>query len=109
MVFARICGAVIIVLGAVIGVVHLGFLPETMHGVNVVAVGISLFIFHELFALFMNALGDGNKIVSTGVPLLFIIIAGSYFIMPYLPEMISSNILLVIAVLMCAEGLYRLH
>ena len=109
MVFARITGFITILLGIFIAVSHFGFLPNIMFGFNLVIIGILVFIVHELFALFMNISHDGNKIISVGVPLLFTLIAGSYFIRPYLPAVIASNILLIIAVLMVAEGLYRLH
>ena len=109
MVFARITGFLTILFGIFIGVFHFGFLPSTIFGFDIVMIGIFVFIAHELFALFMNMSYDGNKIISVGVPLLFTLISGSYFLRAYLPQSLSSNILLIISVLMIAEGLYRLH
>lgn len=109
MVFARITGFLTILFGIFIGVSHFGFLPNTIFGFNFVTIGILVFIVHELFALFMNISHDGNKIIGVGVPLLFAIVAGSYFLSSYLPAAVASNILLIISVLMVAEGLYRMH
>ena len=109
MVFAWITGLVTILFGIFIGISHFGFLPDTIFGFNIVTIGIIVFIIHELFALFKNMSSDGNKIISAGVPLLFTILAASYFIRSYLPGLLAANIQLIIAVLMVAEGLYRLH
>jgi len=109
MVFARITGIIIILLGIFIGLSHFNIVSNTLFGFDLIMIGILIFIAHEAYSLIRNLSSDGNKLISTGVPLLFIIIAGSYFIRRYLPEIIASNIILIIAVLMCAEGLYRLH
>lgn len=109
MVFAKITGSVLILFGIYIGLVHFELFSNVMFGINLVSVGIVIFIAHELVALFSNISSGGNKIIGIGVPLLFIIVAGSNFIINYMPEMIALNLKLIIAVIMCAEGLYRLH
>ncbi len=109
MVFAKITGSVLILFGICIGLVHFELFSEIIYGVSLVSVGIIIFIAHELFALFNNISSGGNRIIGIGVPLLFIAVAGSNFIINYMPEMIALNLKLIIAVIMCAEGLYRLH
>ena len=109
MVFAKITGILIILLGIFIGLTHFNILSNIYFGFDLVMIGILLFILHEAFALFMNMKSDGNKIIGIGVPSLFIIIAASYFLRAYIPGAIASNITLIIPVLMIAEGLYRLH
>ena len=109
MVFARITGTIIILFGILIGLNYFNIIPDTLLNYNFVTIGIILFIAHEAYALIRNLFGDTNKIVGIGVPLIFIIIAASYFIRTILPEAVSSTIPLVTAALMVAEGLYRLH
>ena len=109
MVFARITGIIIILLGIFIGLFHFNIVSNTLLGFDLIMIGILIFIAHEAYALIRNLSSDGNKLISIGVPLLFIIIAASYFIKAYTPEVIASNTPLIIAALMCAEGLYRLH
>jgi len=109
MVLAKITGGILIIFGIFVGLNHFGLFSYTLFGLDVVIIGILLFIAHEIYALVTNLSSDGNKAVGIGVPLLFTVIAGSYFIKEYIPEPIASNILLITAVLMCAEGLYRLH
>lgn len=108
MVFTKITGIIIIILGIFIGLNHFNIISTTLFGFNLVTIGIIIFIAHEALALVMN-LSSGNKIVSIGVPLLFILIAGSYFVQTRLPQVVSSNMLLIISILMIVEGLYRLH
>ncbi len=109
MVFAKIEGFALIFLGLLVGLIHFKMLSDVIYGINIITIAIFVFIAHEAYAIFKNLSSGGNKIISIGVPLLFIIIAGSYFIRAYIPELIALNITLIIAVLMCAEGLYRLH
>ena len=109
MVFARITGVVMILFGILIGGAHTGLFTPKPFGLNVVLIGLLVFIAHEVFALVMNYKGEGNKIISVGVPLVFIVIASSYFVSSFLPGFIADHVLLVNAVLMVAEGLYRLH
>ncbi|MEA2036178.1 MAG: hypothetical protein U9O94_01615 [Nanoarchaeota archaeon] len=109
MVLAQITGFVIILLGIFIGLTHFELIPDTISGFNLVSIGILVFIAHEAYALISNYANTENKLIGVGVPLLFVLIAGSYFIREFVPESISSSLTLVIAVLMCAEGLYRLH
>jgi len=109
MVFARITGIIIILFGIFIGLTYFKIISNTLFGYNFVMIGIILFIIHEAYALIRNLLGGTNKIIGIGVPLIFIIIAGSYFIKENLPEAIVSTIPLITAALMIAEGLYRLH
>ncbi|MBI2139954.1 hypothetical protein HYU14_03450 [Candidatus Woesearchaeota archaeon] len=107
--FARLTGGIIILFGVFIGLFHFHYIKEAVFGVNIVMLGIALFIVHELHALVRNAFGEGNKLVSIGVPVFFILIAGSYFAIALLPKAIAENLLLIISVLMVAEGLYRVH
>ena len=109
MVLAQITGIIVIIFGIFIGLNYFEIVPETFFGYNIVMIGIILFIAHEAYALIRNLSGETNKIVGIGVPLIFIIITGSYFIKGYLPEAIASTIPLITAALMVAEGLYRLH
>jgi len=109
MVFARITGIIIIILGIFIGLTYFNILSPILFGYNVIMIGLIIFIAHELHALIMNLSSDSNKIVSIGVPLIFIIVAASYFIRIYLLEAVASTIPLISAAFMCAEGLYRLH
>ena len=109
MVFARITGAITIIFGIFIGLTHFNIISNYYFGLDLVMIGILLFIIHEAFALFMNMKSEGNKTISIGVPSLFIIVAASYFVRAFLPGAIASNITLIIPVLMIAEGLYRLH
>ena len=109
MVFARITGIIIILFGIFTGLTYFKILQDTYFGYNIVMVGIIIFIAHELFALVMNLFNDSNKIVSIGVPLIFIAVAASYFVRSYIPEAIVPVIPLITAAFMCAEGLYRLH
>jgi len=107
--FTKITGIIIILLGIFIGLTHFEVISNTLLGYDLVMIGILIFIAHELFALFMNLKSDTNKIISMGVPSLFILIAASYFARAFLPDFIASSIPLVIAILMVVEGLYRLH
>lgn len=109
MVFAKIEGFALVFLGLLVGLIHFKMLSDVIYGINVITIAIFVFIAHEAYSLFKNLSSGGNKIISIGVPLLFIIIAGSYFIISYLPEPIASNILIITAAIICAEGLYRLH
>jgi len=109
MAFAQITGIIIILFGISIGLVHFNLISSTVLGFNIVTIGILFFMLHEAYALIRNLSSDTNKIISVGVPLLFILIAGSNFIRPYLPGLIASNLTLIITILMIVEGLYRLH
>lgn len=109
MVFARITGIIIIILGIFTGLTYFNILSPILFGYNLVFIGIIIFIAHELHALVMNLSSDGNKIVGIGVPLLFILVAASYFVRSYLPDAIVSTTPLITAAFMIAEGLYRLH
>jgi len=109
MVFARITGIIIILFGILIGLTYFSIIPTTFLNYDFVMIGIIIFIAHEAYALIMNIAGGTNKIVGIGVPLIFMIIAASYFVKTFLPEAISSTVPLITAALMVAEGLYRLH
>jgi hypothetical protein len=109
LVFAKITGIIIIILGIIIGLIHFTIIPPTFLNPDVAMIGILIFIAHEAYALIRNLFSDGNKVVSVGVPLLFMAVAGSFFIKAYIPDTLSSNLTLIIPVLMVAEGLYRLH
>ena len=109
MVFARITGIVIILFGALIGLNYFNIIPTTILGYDFIMIGIILFIVHEAYALIRNLMGGTNKIVGLGVPLVFMIIAGAYFIRQNLPKAIALTIPLITSALMLAEGLYRLH
>lgn len=108
MVFAKITGVIIIAFGILIGLFHFSVLPARIQGIDFVPIGILVFIAHEALALFQNS-GSANKLIAFGVPIIFILVASSYFVISIMPEKISSVIPLAIAILMCAEGLYRLH
>ena len=105
----KIMGIGVILFAILIGLVHFGFISEEMFGINLVLIGVFVFLAHNLHAILRGFSHEGNKVVSIGVPALFILIGASYFFRTYLPSTISSSILLLIAVLMLAEGLYRLH
>ncbi len=109
MVFTRITGIIIIIFGIFVGFTYFKLTSNILFGYDFVMIGLLLFIAHEAYALIKNLSTDTNKIVSIGVPLVFIAIAASYFIKIYLPESIASTIPLITAALMVAEGLYRLH
>jgi len=106
--FKKIMGIVIIILGVLTGLIHFNILP-TIQEIDIVLVAISIFVLHELHALILNLSHDGNKVIGASVPLFFIITAALYFIKDFLPEIISSNLLLMISIIMIVEGLYRLH
>jgi hypothetical protein len=109
MVFARITGIVIILFSILIGMIHFNFLSDVLFGLNIVFIGIFLFIADQVFAMVKNFAHSENKFISLGVPIIFILIVSTYFISSFLPDSISVNIKLIVAVLMLAEGLYRLH
>ncbi|MFH1641468.1 MAG: hypothetical protein ABIC04_01055 [Nanoarchaeota archaeon] len=104
----KIMGVLIIIMGILIGLIHFNILHNVIPGINLVNIGIIIFVFHELMGLITHLFKDGNKMISVGVPLLFIIVASSYFVRDYIP-IIGEHITLIIPVIMVVEGLYRLH
>ncbi|MBW2989118.1 hypothetical protein KY358_02240 [Candidatus Woesearchaeota archaeon] len=109
MALTKITGMIIILFGFFIGLTYFNIVPGTIFGYDFIMVGVIIFILHEAHALIRNSLSDTNKIVSVGVPLIFMITAGSYPARGFFPEAIASSIPLVISAFMVSEGLYRLH
>lgn len=109
MVFDKITGSSIVILGILIGLVYFDIIQNTFFAIDFVVIGIIIFIIHELINAMLNFSHTENKVIGLGVPVLFSILAGSYFIKDFMPQPISQVLLLMIAVLMIAEGLYRMH
>ena len=105
----KITGIILVILGILVGLISFEIVQQYIGTIDIIMIGVAIFILHEVGALLMNTFHSDNKLVSLSIPLIFIIIAGSYFIKDMLPEVISANLILIIAALMCAEGLYRLH